>query len=95
MKPSTLEKHTDGSEREQRLSMRSKMFSLDPSAKLSNKPVVVSHADGTSSHYTAKQATKSLKVLGKETHATNFGTQLIHYYEACARRYVELITSLC
>ena len=42
-----------------------------------NKRIVVSHADGTSSHYTAKQATKSLKVLGKEAHAADTCTQLI------------------
>ena len=62
-------------------SERGNPSSMTEDAKRITKSIVVSHSDGISSHYTAKQATKSLKVLDKEAQTTNTCTQLICYHE--------------
>ena len=51
-------------------------------AERTNKAIVVSYSDGVSRHYTAKQTTKKLKVLGKaEAKTANTCTQLICHNE--------------
>ena len=57
MKQSALEKYADRNELKQRLSVRSKMI-----ARLTNKPIVILHTDGSRSYYNAMQATKRLNI---------------------------------